>query len=271
MQSNCLKKREDILSKEIIKNNIAYFSFNNRGHELMTYTNIENEGKKLNGGSVFEDVLDGYYDILGAIEKTIKLGFKKIYLQGHSLGCTKIVYTYNRLKREKEEGNKESEKILDKIKGIILLSLVDITEGQKYDLGKEKYEEYLNYAITKEKENNGNELMPKESFIHPISVKTYLRYFKYNEEIDFARFSNKDYEFKELNNINIPLFLRWGNINELIIQKPDELVTLLKNKINNKYLDIGYIDGADHGYTDKEKILAKEIIHFCKNIAKNKK
>ena len=106
--------------------------------------------------------------------------------------------------------------------------------------------------------------MPLGSFDHPISVKTYLRYFKYNEKIDFAKFSDKNYDFKELNNIQIPLFLRWGNVHELVIQNLDELVSFLKSKIKNDKLDIGYIDGADHGYTGKEEMLAKQIIQFIR-------
>ena len=106
--------------------------------------------------------------------------------------------------------------------------------------------------------------MPEESFDHPISVKPYLRYFKYNQDIDFARFSDKEYDFKELNNIQIPLFMRWGNVYELVIQKLDDLVAFLKNKINNESLDIDYIDGADHGYTGKEKLLADQIINFIR-------
>lgn len=254
MQSNCLKKREDILSKDISKAGIAYFAFNNRGYELMTYTKKTNGKKHLNGGSVYEDVLDGYYDIKAAINKMIELGFDEIYLQGHSLGCTKIVYGYNKLKQENNIQN---------VKGIILLSLVDIPECQKYDLG-DKYNEIMDYAEAKEKEGKLQELMPIESFDHPISVKTYLRYFKYNKEIDFAKFSDEDYDFKELNNIEIPLFLRWGNIHELVIQDLDELVKSLKVKINNDKLDIDYINGADHGYSGKEEELAKQIIDFIK-------
>ena len=218
----------------------------------MTYTRRANGEKLLNGGAVYEDVLDGYYDIKGAIKKMLELGFSQIYLQGHSLGCTKIVYGYNKLKQQNDVNN---------IKGIILLSLVDIPDCQKYDLGN-KYDEIMKYAETKEKEGKLDELMPLESFDHPISVKTYLRYFKYNEKIDFARFSDKNYDFRELNNIQIPLFLRWGNQHELVIQNLDELVSFLKSKIKNKKLDIGYIDGADHGYTGKEEILAKQIIQF---------
>ena len=254
MQSNCLKRREDILSKEIANAGIAYFAFNNRGAELMTYTRKTTGQKVLNGGSVYEDVLDGYYDIKGAINKMLELGYTEIYLQGHSLGCTKIIYTYNKLKNENNVEN---------IKGIMLLSLVDIPDCQKYDLGS-KYGEMMEYAENMEKEGKLNDLMLIESFDHPICVKSYLRYFKYNKDIDFARFWDKDYNFKELNNIQIPLFLRWGNVHDLIVQNLDELIKFLKTKIHNETLDIGYIEGADHGYTGKEKILAKEIISFIR-------
>lgn len=252
MQSNCLKRREDIFSKEISNAGVAYFAFNNRGAELMTYTRKTTGEKILNGGSVYEDVLDGYYDIKGAINKMLELGYTDIYLQGHSLGCTKIVYTYNKLKNENNVKN---------IKGIMLLSLVDIPDCQKYDLG-DKYAEMMEYAENKEKEGKLNDLMPIESFDHPICVRSYLRYFKYNKDIDFARFWDKDYNFKELNNIQIPLFLRWGNVHDLVLQNLSNLIEILKSKIQNEKLDIGYIDGADHGYTGKEETLAKEIISF---------
>ena len=252
MQSNCLKRREDILSKEISNAGVAYFAFNNRGAELMTYTRKTTGEKILNGGSVYEDVLDGYYDIKGAINKMLELGYTDIYLQGHSLGCTKIVYTYNKLKNENNVKN---------IKGIMLLSLVDIPDCQKYDLG-DKYMKMMEYAENKEKEGKLNDLMPIESFDHPICVRSYLRYFKYNKDTDFARFWDKDYNFKELNNIQIPLFLRWGNVHDLVLQNLSNLIEILKSKIQNEKLDIGYIDGADHGYTGKEETLAKEIISF---------
>ena len=120
----------------------------------------------------------------------------------------------------------------------------------------------MEYAEDKERQGKTNDLMPIEAFDHPISVKSYLRYFKYNEEIDFARYSYKEYTFPELNNIQIPLFLRWGNVYELVIQDLNELVKILKEKVHNPKLDVDYIDGADHGYTGKEEILAEQIIKF---------
>lgn len=256
MQSNCFKKREDILSKVINNAGIAYFAFDNRGANLMCYTKKTDGTKTLNGGSVYEDVLESYYDIKGAIKKMLELGYTKIHLQGHSLGCTKIVYAYNRLK-------KENYKNLENIQSIILLSLVDLVDLQKYDLGIDKYNKMLELAIEKEARGEEMELMPFDSFDHPISVKSYLRYYRDNQEIDFAKFNDNNYDFKEINNISIPLFLRWGE-NDLVVQKLDELIELLKTKINNPKLDIGYIKNTDHGYTNKEEVLGEEIKKFLK-------
>lgn len=254
MQSNCFKKREDILANTINKAGIAYFAFNNRGTEIMCYTKKIDGSKTLNGGCAYEDVLESYYDIKGAIKKMLELGFTKIHLQGHSLGCTKIVYTYNRLKEEKDD-------IVNNIKSVILLSLVDLIDLQKYDLGIDKYNEMLELAIKKEKDNEEMDLMPRDAFDHPISIKSYLRYYRDNQDIDFARFSDKEYNFKELNNITVPLFLRWGE-KDLVIQDLNELSDFLKSKINNDSLDISYIKGTDHGYTDKEEFLGEEIVKF---------
>lgn len=257
MSSNCLKEREEIIASYANKNQIDYFCFNNRGSELVKYIKKDINGKKekLLGGTTYEDVLEGYEDIVGAILKLKELGYKQIYLQGHSLGCTKIVYTYNELKEDKDE-------ILECIKGVILLSLIDIPTALKVYL-REKFESYLKLAEDKEKEGNLYNIMPKDSFIHPISVKAFLRYARDNKEIDFAQYG-KDKEFVKLNNIEVPLFMRWGNNNEMILQKAEELVTLVNNSLSNDKKDIDYIDGANHSYDGKEEILAKQIVEFIK-------
>ena len=110
--------------------------------------------------------------------------------------------------------------------------------------------------------------MPNNSFLHPISVKTFLRYIKYNKNIDFAKFSEENYDFKELNRINVPLFMRWGNNKELIERKADAQVNFVNNKIKNNIKDINFIDGADHSFSDKEEILADEICTFLNKLAK---
>ena len=258
MSSNCFKKRDEIIAKKMNENGIDYFCFNNRGSELVKYIrkNINGKKEKHLGGTTYEDVLEGYEDIVGAILKLEELGYKEIYLQGHSLGCTKIVYTYNELKEEEDKN-------LENIKGVILLSLIDIPSTLKIYL-RDKFDTYLNLAEEKEKAGLKKELMPKDAFIHPISVKSFLRYARDNKEIDFARYS-EDNEFEKLNNIDCPIMMRWGNNNEMILQNAEELVELINQKINNPKKDISFVDGADHGYHNREEILAEQILKFINN------
>lgn len=259
MTSNCFKKRDIEIAKKANEKGIDYFAFNNRGSEIVKYIEKETEGQpaKELAGTAYEDVLEGYEDIVGAIIKLKELGYKNIYLQGHSLGCTKIVYTYNELI------NNDETEILENIKGVILLSLVDIPMALKVYL-RDNFKQYLDYAEKLERENKIYEMMPRESFIHPISVKSFLRYARDNKDIDFANYG-KDNELEKLNNIQVPLFMRWGNDNEMIIQQADELSTMVNNIITNENKNIDYIDGANHSYTGKEKELAEQIVEFVLN------
>lgn len=256
MSSNCFKNRDKIIMNEAFKNNISYIAYNNRGSELVRYLTTYNNDKvvKKLGGTSFEDVLDGYFDIKAAVKEAIGLGYTDIYLQGHSLGSTKVLYTYNKLKNENSE-------LIKYIKGIILLSLVDIPRALTI-YSKDKLEVYKNLAEEYESKGKLDELMPEESFIHPISVKTYLRYIRDYSDFDFARYNDENYDFKELNNIDVPLFMRWGNVYEMIEQDASDLVNLINNKVKNNKKDINYIDGADHGYNGKEEVLTKQILDF---------
>ncbi len=59
--------------------------------------------------------------------------------------------------------------------------------------------------------------------------------------------------------------MRWGNVNEMIEQNAKDLCKLLKNQVKNDNKNINFIDGANHGYTGKEEILAEEILKFISN------
>lgn len=257
MVSNCLKERDEIIANKVNEAGVDYFCFNNRGSELVKYIQKEIEGKKEKklGGTSYEEILEGYEDIVGAMLKLKELGYQNIYLQGHSLGCTKIVYTYHELKEENDT-------LLENIKGVILLSLIDIPGTLQAYLG-DNFTNYLKIAEEKEKEGKLLELMPKEAFIYPVSVKNFLRYARDNQEIDFAKYE-EDTKLKKLNNIDVPLFMRWGNVKEMIVQEAEELTHILNNQITNPNKDIDYIDGANHSYEGKEEILAEQILAFIK-------
>lgn len=260
MSSNCLGYRDQVIAKEATQQNIAFLNFNNRGNGLMNYMEKKENGKvkRLLGGTSYEDPLEGYEDIKSATYKMLELGYTKIHLQGHSLGSTKVVYAYHKSKKQKEE-------IAETISSVILLSLINIPRMEELMLGSEKFKKMIEYAVTKQKAGMEKELMPEGIFLHPISVKTFLRYFKENKEINFARYHDPEYFFPELNTISCSLFMRWGTVNEMIETTPEELASLIQSKIKGaKATDISYIEGANHSYRGKEEELAKQIVKFIK-------
>lgn len=131
MGSNCFKEREKIIAKKVLENGIDFFGYNNRGSELVKNIrkNVNGTVKKLLAGTTYENPKEGYFDIKAAIKKAVSLGYTDIYLQGHSLGATKVLFTYNKFKNENSE-------LLKYVKGIILLSLIDIPKVLKIYLNE---------------------------------------------------------------------------------------------------------------------------------------
>ena len=199
---------------------------------------------------MYEKISESVYDILGAINFLKKQGFKKFYLMGHSLGCTKIVYFYSQM-------IKTNNNVLKDIKKVLLLSPVDIAgffENENKNLARKS----LKKAIKLMKKNKKEELVESgmdynisaETFIESVDPQTSL--ISYGENSNYLAF----------NQIQVPLFIRFGTESEMIVQSPEKIVSLLKEKIENKFLDVNFIKGANHSYEDKEKILAKQIYNF---------
>lgn len=255
--SNCLKRRDDVLAQKCTELGIAYFCFNNRGHEIIcNYGRIEDNDMHFYGSGA-ENIYDSYFDIKGAMLEMQKRGYKNIILQGHSMGCTKVVYTYN------EFLNNNETTMLDAITGIVLLSMVDIPTALKQVLGKD-YKKIISYFELLKKRGKGDKLVVLDASTPPVRPNTILQYAEDNKKIDFAKFGDNRTTFRELNNIKVPLFMRWGNINELIFQGADELTQKLNEKIKNENKDISYIAGANHNYTGKEEELGDQIVEFIK-------
>ena len=264
MTSNCFKDRERVIAETVQNLYIDTLCFNNRGSDVVRYAKkiVDGEDQSFLAGTAYENIEESYFDIIGAVQFALDSGYEEIYLQGHSLGATKVVYTYNKLIDEVNKGH-EDKRILKSIKAIILLSLVDIPGTVELEADKS----FIDFALEKEAQGKEMELMPFESYINPISVRTFLRYTKYNKDIDFARFGAADDAFEIMNKIKVPIFMRWGNVNELIMQDARELVEFMKEKVKNPYKDIDYIDGANHSYSEHLEQLASEIKDFLGHIS----
>ena len=253
MTSNCFKYRNNVIADAVANLGIDTFCFNNRGSEIAKLIK-GNDGITRLGGTAYEEITECYFDLCGAIELALSKGYEDIYLQGHSLGSTKVVYTYNRLLQDNKE-------YANHIKALILLSLVDLPMVVKH-YGKDKIE----YAKALVDKGEGKIIMESDSFPYPLSAKVFLRYATNNDDINFAKFGDEEDNFEVLNSFKIPMFFRWGNVEEILSLSVDKQVDFVKKKIHNNHMDVGFIDGANHSYHGKEKQLASEIENFLKNI-----
>lgn len=80
---------------------------------------------------------------------------------------------------------------------------------------------------------------------------TYYNGFLPDGENDFIRYSDgKGRESEILNNIDVPILIIFGDIDECVLTQPIEIVKdYLGNNIDDCCIEI--IEGADHFYTNK--------------------
>ena len=197
-------------------------------------------------------------DIKGAILMLLNKGYETIYLQGHSLGSAKSVYTYQKMKQQNEI------EILSHIKAVSLLSIVDVPRTTRVLLS-----EYFDKAIAESQEmvleNKAESLIKREYFLHPICAKNFLLCSELNGELDVAPFGEQDTDLSALNQIDCKLFMCWGKERDMIVQSPEELKNLLETKIKNMNLKVDFIEGTGHNYHFKEKETAQKMITFLRN------
>lgn len=236
----------DILAKTYTNKGYSFLTFNNRGTNFISELLKENDYEVI--GGCYEKFTDSLLDIEGAINFVKQKSYKEIILEGHSYGCNKVSYYYS---KKKDEG----------INKIILLAPCDIPQESMKFLSKEEYEKAKSESTKLVNEGKGNELIDFSVNANGvISASTYYNDFLPNGENDFIKYidgSNGKSEI--LNNIDVPVLVIFGDIDECVLTQDIETVKgYLNNNIKN--CNIQVIKGADHSYTDKYEELGKIIL-----------
>lgn len=232
----------DILAKSYTENNYAFLTFNNRGRDFITELLKGNEFTII-GGSL-ERFKDCILDIDGIVNWVKDRGYDEIILEGHSYGCNKVLYYYN---------NKKS----NIIKKIVLLAPCDIPSECIKFLSSEEYEKAKSESTRLVEEGKENELIDFSVMANgKIGAGTFYYDFLPGGENDFIRYG--DLKSELLNNIDIPLLVIFGDIDECVLTKPIEVVKqYLKDNLRD--VNIQIISGADHSYTGKYNELGEII------------
>lgn len=235
----------DNLREMYSKHGITFFSIDNRGRGVITDFR-QGEGIK-QGGSCFELIEESIHDIEGAIEYLKTLGKTKIILQGHSLGCMKVVH-YLLTKGQSE------------IQKAILIAPTDMVKWGEADAN---HQDYLARAQQMVAEGKGDELLEGRIWSQktPISAKTYISICAPQTHADM-------YGDREggalLGQIEIPMLLVYGDADTGLLKTYGSVENWVKRveEIKSDKTEMQTVEGAQHGFRDREKELAQRLENF---------
>lgn len=232
-----------VLGKYLSNNGISFLYSHNRGYSYINCMSKKDGSLKINGATfeIFEDCLK---DIEVWIKKVKKLGYKKIILMGHSLGCNKALYYLSKNK--------------DNVQGLILASAPDMVGITKTE--ESGFDNLLSEAESNVKNNNPRKLL--NTLIGGtdyISSATFISESLENSNIDNFPIERNPEIFEQLSAINIPI-LSFAGSNEY----PTYLKQyLLKEKaINCNNFEYQIIDNTNHFYNNKEEEISKILLKW---------
>mgnify|MGYP001617407004 CR=1 FL=1 len=238
----------DYFADILNKNNVAFFTFNNRGAGIIT--EFLKDGERVRIGGSLEKFEDSLFDIGGAIMYLQTRGFQEFVLQGHSLGCQKIAYYQN---------NKKD----NRVKGLILLAPVDDVEFVTTKLFNDtKYHEALTIAYNMIKNGKGQDPVPKWMQHYPLlSANMFI------QVSDVISTSGRIFHYygklQEMKTIKAPILAIFGSKDDYQI-KPKEKLEILKKKVGcNTYL----VKNANHWFRGYEKVVTNKIISWINSIS----
>lgn len=240
----------DYIAKKAASKGFAFLTFNNRGAGILNDF-IKRKGVKMNyvriGGSL-EEFKDCIIDIKATVDFLSKKGYKRIILQGHSLGCQKITYYQYRTKDKR-------------VKALVLLAPVDDTGFVKRDLGK-KYKKALGVAKEMVKKGKSNKPVPEWMAFYPL-----LNASMFLNIADTKSASGKLFDYsgnlKEIKSINCPKLALFGSKDEYQ-DNPSEKLKILKREVKN--CNTKLIKGSSHGFVGFEENLSKIVSSWLKKL-----
>lgn len=245
----CEDRFIDQISESAFGKNIAFFTFNNRGAGIITEFMRNNKREKIGGSlEIFEECS---FDIESAVDFLHERGYKEIILQGHSIGCQKIVY-YLHTKKDK------------RIKGLILLAPVDdvgFVTRKLYNNSVSRYNKSLKTARNMSSDGRGQNPIPKWMQIYPcLSANMFIQIS--DPESASGKIFDYSGDLTELRNINVPVLAVFGSIDDYQ-ENPTDKLEIIKEINGNETI---LMQESNHWFAGHEDELAKNVVGWVKKI-----
>lgn len=227
----------------------AFFSMNNRGHDIIAdFYSIDPDGKSRRIGNAYEKFTECVLDIKAGIDFLERAGYEEIVLGGHSLGANKAAYYITETKDSR-------------VKKLVLMSTPDMAGLAEAE--NDHHAETLKQAEELIARGKGEDLMPEVFFgEYYMCPRTYKELNSRDYPVDI--FSTYDPEKpSRLSEIAIPVLALIGDHNEAAIMDSADVLEIIKKKATNaSRFDTMIIEGANHGYYGKGKEMTEKVVSW---------
>lgn len=244
----------DVLGKTLAKNNVGCIYGHNRGYNHINDI-LKKDGKTTRQGTRYERFDDCVYDIDAWLSEVRKLGYKKIVLLGHSLGCNKTIRYFSK-KKPKD------------VVGVILASppdMVGLFEKPEY---QPNHKELLEEARKNVKEGKPREQVSGVIWDwYTLSSQTYLDLSERGGPADNLPVMRNPSEFQELAQIDVPILGVMGEKDDIAIKTLEEDLDLIEVKATGcPSFEKAFIKNGSHTYDGQESQFAQVVLDWVKKL-----
>lgn len=241
--------------REYPANGLHFMAVTHRGTGVMTEF-ITDEGATVLGNA-YEKFEDCVYDIDSWISKAVELGYKKIWLQSHSLGPSKVAYYMSQTNDPRVEG-------------LIFISPSDMIGLIHADGEDENYKVMIEEANQLVAEGKGKQILSQDIWgLEKLSAETYINFFGEGSNTGVFNYKGDASDWKVVNSIKIPVLAITGTKDSGVVPiiDPYEAMKKLESELSRSpHVKTVVYDGADHSFDQFGDRIVGDVLDFIKNI-----
>ena len=220
---------------------IAYFKFNNRGHDV-----VAGRGRHL-AGAAFERFRQSVEDIRAMVAFVRNRGYRQIILAGHSTGANKVLYYAARV-RDRRVG------------GIILVGPVSDVAAEAKRLGARELRRRV-AAAERIARRDPQALVPRAWGFW--SAHRYISLYRPGGDEDVFPYYRPNARWAAFRLVRLPLAAILGSRDEYLDRPAQEVIEAFRrNAVRARSFTGAVVPRARHGFQSQERELAERIVHW---------
>jgi pimeloyl-ACP methyl ester carboxylesterase len=197
-------------------------------------------------GPKTSDFTDNQGDIAAGVEHLRSLGTRKIVLLGQSMGTNRVLYY--------QAASADSSVVAT----VLVSGPGNLFQWNVWQFGQKKAQETVSDALRMQAEARDRDLMLVD--LGPLGKALYTpRYL-----LSLRGPTAKSDPYQNIQKVKNPVLILQGKADKLI--EPEIAERLRKAAVNNPNVAVQYVEGADHGFSSQQPLLADRVLNWIKSV-----